>query len=289
MDALNILYHYCPTKSFLDIISNRTIRLSSLSLSNDTMEGRLVSRTFEHFMEQSNIDSNEKEYVRNTIHFIEDMFEGLGFCLSERPDTLSQWRGYADDGRGYSIGFSKSYLEELSQEGTNKEPRFRLDRVLYNQAEHEAELRPIFDEILIRIKNGELRMPSFRGLASAVSEAEKNRRLTEYKKSMGTLMLRFIPAFPKVHILKSMAFAEEAEWRLISYLSKSSDSDVSFNVSCDRIIPYRDFELKSLGANPIDVIYVGPKNITPDFVIERLLAKNKLANVIIKHSSATYR
>ncbi|WP_303543379.1 hypothetical protein [Sphingomonas natans] len=27
-------------------------------------------------------------------------------CFSKRPDVLSQWRGYADDARGWSIGFS---------------------------------------------------------------------------------------------------------------------------------------------------------------------------------------
>ena len=138
---MDTLYHYCPTESFLGIISNRSIRLSSLSLSNDTMEGRLVSRIFERFLEQSDISSDEKEYVRDTIEFVEDMFDGLGFCLSEKPDTLSQWRGYADDGRGFSIGFSTSYLNALSKDGAADKSRFRLDRVLYKQSEHEAVLR----------------------------------------------------------------------------------------------------------------------------------------------------
>ena len=79
---MDTLYHYCSTKSFLDIISSRAIRLSSLSLSNDTMEGQLVSRIFERFLEQSDIDAEEKEYVRDTIEFVEGMFDGLGFCLS---------------------------------------------------------------------------------------------------------------------------------------------------------------------------------------------------------------
>lgn len=36
--------------------------------------------------------------------------EGLGFCLSERGDLLSQWRGYAAQGRGVSIAFRPIFL-----------------------------------------------------------------------------------------------------------------------------------------------------------------------------------
>lgn len=34
-------------------------------------------------------------------------------CFSERKDCLSQWRGYADDRQGISIGFCKKMLESL--------------------------------------------------------------------------------------------------------------------------------------------------------------------------------
>lgn len=33
-------------------------------------------------------------------------------CFSERKDCLSQWRGYADDGKGMAIGFDKKLLEQ---------------------------------------------------------------------------------------------------------------------------------------------------------------------------------
>lgn len=34
-------------------------------------------------------------------------------CFSEKMDCLSQWRGYADDGKGISIGFCKKMLESF--------------------------------------------------------------------------------------------------------------------------------------------------------------------------------
>ena len=43
MTSPNTLYHYCSTESFVSMVRGASLWLSSLSLSNDTMEGRLVN------------------------------------------------------------------------------------------------------------------------------------------------------------------------------------------------------------------------------------------------------
>ena len=40
----------------------------------------------------------------------EDETDVYCFCMSELPDSLGQWRAYADDGRGVAIGFSREFL-----------------------------------------------------------------------------------------------------------------------------------------------------------------------------------
>jgi len=77
------LYHYCGTKAFFSIVHNRSIWLSSLSLSNDTMEGRLGNETIMHLAERDELDASNREHLQNNVALIEGMFEGLGFCLSE--------------------------------------------------------------------------------------------------------------------------------------------------------------------------------------------------------------
>lgn len=286
---MDTLYHYCPTSSFEAIISRRSIRLSSLSLSNDTMEGRLVSHTFEKLMSQSGMGPEESEFIRETVKFVEETFDGLGFCMSEQPDILSQWRGYADDGQGFSIGFSKAYLEELARSANSHESSFHLERVLYKPSEHEAALKPTYDEIKRRIDSGELKKLEFAGLLSLLSEEETKKLNAEHLKSKINLGLPLLGAFPKVHILKNIAFSEELEWRLITYFDKASDKKALFRATRDRLIPYREFKLESMSQNSIVAIYVGPKNITPDFVIERFLSLNGFSNVEIHHSAASYR
>lgn len=285
---METLFHYCSSSTFASIVSGRSIRLSSLSLSNDTMEGRLVAQTFERLLSQANQDPEEMENIRRAIQFAGEIFDGLGFCLSERPDLLSQWRGYADDGQGFSIGFNKAYLVELTKSREANEHSSRLDKVLYEPAEHETALRPRYGEIRELIDSGKLKMPKF-GLINWPGEEEMKRIGDQHSESLNTLFLRAVMTYPAAYILKSKAFAEEAEWRLVSYLSRVTDDSALFRSVGNRLVPYREFSLKQLVNKSIAEVYVGPKNITPDFVIQKFLALNGFPNVSVKRSAATYR
>ena len=60
--------------------------------------------------------------------FYDGEFFDFVVCFSEMPDVLSQWRGYADDGKGCCIGFSKTQLEQYCA----KNPEvLRLEKVQY--------------------------------------------------------------------------------------------------------------------------------------------------------------
>ncbi len=113
---MDILYHYCSTASFHAIIQSRALWLSSLSLSNDTMEGKLVVRAIARLAERDSLEPKSFRLLRQIIGFSELAFDGLGFCLSEDGDLLSQWRGYAGNATGVAIGFSKEYLHESPKE-----------------------------------------------------------------------------------------------------------------------------------------------------------------------------
>jgi hypothetical protein len=113
---MDILYHYCSTASFHAIIQSRALWLSALSLSNDTMEGKLVARAIERLAEGDCLDHKNVRLLRIGIQSLTGIFDGLGFCLSEKRDLLSQWRGYAGNATGVAIGFSAEYLTWLSHE-----------------------------------------------------------------------------------------------------------------------------------------------------------------------------
>ncbi|MBB2841482.1 UNVERIFIED_ORG: hypothetical protein GGE64_005265 [Rhizobium etli] len=193
-----ILYHYCSAATFHAIISRKTIRLSALRSSNDSMEGEWY-------------DSKLLEAIRNQTpqvpgwYFTQKSYNAraatLGLCLTEVGDLLSQWRGYADDGRGFCIGFNGRRLMELCLLGG------QAIKVIYDEDEQEEFIRRAV------VKQLQHELTDF------IDEITKN----------------FAFAF------KHPAFAEEREWRIIhevgyercDYLAKSTNlsayQDISMN------------------------------------------------------------
>lgn len=281
------LFHYCASSSFASIISGRSIWLSSLSLSNDTLEGRLIIQIFEELLSQSKIGDDEKTEIRRALKFAEEIFDDLGFCLSNEPDILSQWRGYADDGQGFSIGFSRAYLEKLVHTKKEGTPEIRLSKVLYEENEHVAALKPTFDAIKELADAGRLRKP---GLLCADPEELIEKRQHEFLATIRSLMINTANTFlENAHQLKSSAFSEEAEWRLISPLARNLKDSASFRALGNRLMPYREIKLKQMDIEPIAEVYIGPKNITPNYVVEKFLDQNGFRGVVVKRSRASYR
>lgn len=282
------LYHYCPASSFLSIIQHKSIWLSSLTLSNDSMEGKLLKNTFLSLFNNQDHSWEVIQRIETSINAINELIDGLGFCLSKEGDLLSQWRGYASDGEGFSIGFSENYLKALEKGFESEETGFKLLRVLYKLEEHRKSLLPIFKEIKHTIETTEISPPkmSFKNIANP--EIYKIQK-TEYDKSLSVIREKTLKILPQLFALKHPAFSEEKEFRLVSHLIKDSEEICQFHVVNNKIVPHKEFKLIDLGNDPIQEVIIGPKNQTPDYLIERLLSTNGFNNFTIKRSDATYR
>lgn len=280
------LFHYCSSSTFTSIISNRSIWLSSLNMSNDTMEGKLVAEIIYRLAKKDGLDEGTIKQLQAAISFLEEENDGLGFCLSENGDILSQWRGYATDATGFSIGFSKEYLSALSESlRVQNQIYFTLKNVEYDATAQEELVRPTYEKVKQTIEVGLKKIPlPPRGLIDLFTDKE----VKEYKDVFQSVLSEIFMLFPKLYALKTAAFREELEWRLISYKTRDEVS-CSFKALIDRIVPYREFLLPNLEAAPIIEIFIGPKNHTPGYVVKAFLEKHDFENVTISRSSATYR
>jgi hypothetical protein len=287
------LYHYCNASAFASIIGERRIWLSSLSLSNDTMEGKLVGTTFERLFKKNGVDEKKLSKVMDAVKKLEEVIDGLGFCLSEKGDLLSQWRGYSQDGLGFSIGFSKEYLEALAKKKEEGEEGINLNQVIYEPEDQEKVLQPIFSQIMKDINDGKLDMPYPPTLLTGYGDPavlEKYEKEKEgYLSAIKNMMLNVFTAMFHLFTLKNHAFQEEQEWRLISYLLKGNGDKCDFRISGNRLTPYRSFPLKKIDTLAINEVILGPKNITPEFVVSKFLQQNGFVGVSVKRSVATYR
>lgn len=287
---MEILYHYCSTASFPAIVQSHAVWLSSLSLSNDTMEGKLVASAIARLADKDSLNQDSIRQLQEAIGGIEKIIDGLGFCLSEDGDLLSQWRGYAADATGVAIGFSTEHLNRLSEASLGlTEPGFTLQKVEYELAAHETRVEPTYREIKRLINAGAFRSPLLLELLIRHSPEEAEKEDAAIKKARAELPLILLSLFPELFRLKASAFREEREWRLLSHLIKSGEDHCSYRAAHDRIIPYRQVKLSELEGNPIIEVILGPKHATPPNLVEGFLKQNKYGAVRARRSEASYR
>lgn len=99
------IFHYCPMESFVQIVKSGEIWASHHQSMNDYLEGRMFHQLL--IKESSKyVDSVRYPVI---VKFLENWELNLRdyfmCCFSKRPDVLSQWYMYADQGRGVCIGF----------------------------------------------------------------------------------------------------------------------------------------------------------------------------------------
>jgi hypothetical protein len=290
--AMNVLYHYCPTESFSQIVESRALCLSSLSLSNDTLEGKIVAKAIDSLARRDRLDRATCERLQSEIKIFDQITEGLGFCLSEDGDVLSQWRGYADDASGVAIGFSGDYLRWLAQQSltSGRGWGFGLRQVKYDPSEHQAEVEPIYLEANKLIGQGAYRVGGMRGLLETRTEEEIELEKANLRRLRDNLSMVLMSLFPKLYLLKSPAFLEEKEWRLLSYrFFIESEPPVSYRAAGNRLVAYRRCELAELERQPISDVVLGPKHLTPVHMIKALLKQEGFGDVPVRTSAASYR
>lgn len=164
----DMLYHYCSLSTFESIIRNKTLRLSDITKSNDSEEltciKELTENIFIKTLEESFTSSKQElrdiqqsklwkgivdEYVTNWFNMEERHFFYYVICFSEEGDLLSQWRGYADDGRGVCIGIDKGELKKIVN--TEKE-NIGLYKVIYSKKEQEHRINSIANSMTSGIR-----------------------------------------------------------------------------------------------------------------------------------------
>lgn len=268
---MTTLYYYCRTDVGHSILEKAELRLNLLTLTNDFSEGKLFADALSHLADRERIEEFQKAILLQVIRPMDFDAIALGMCFSFRKNLLSQWREYADGGRGVCIGFNKEYLEaQCNIEGKKHDSKFRLQPVMYKLEEHIEIVAPFFQK--------------FRELVTSRNYDKTTKRLTpedilylfseEEPHPYQTVryLEKKLEFFAKIFQLKDEAFSAEDESRLIE-TDTGVRKGVKFHANGGRLIPYRPFSLKRDGkfAGSIDEVWLGPKHETPAQVVEQML------------------
>jgi hypothetical protein len=273
-----LIYHYCGADAFLKILTSHTIWHTSHSVLNDSMEREWGIRVFMEVAEQLRGECGD-EFI-NRIEEIVLIANASSVAMissySLGGDVLSQWRAYADDGRGFAIGFS----------AINMEMPAKSLLVLYENSAQIAELigniRHVFNyERSIGFPyNEEFRSHWFGfGLDlcayknPAFAEEMEIRRVHVSGLALGEVSKRIIP-------LGAIVGGER----------RSDPIPVRFRTGSRMLIPYVELDYTDAGKNtPVKQVILGPKNRNEELNVEVFLSSVGLQDVTIKRSQASYR
>ena len=278
-----ILYHYCGLDAFLSIIKNSTLWLSDIRKSNDYLEcvycRDKINEKIRGFLEDDKEALEAWDFGYNINSDLSmDMISYVA-CFSENKDQLSQWRGYADNGAGIAVGFSRESFADL-KEAAPSHISFR--KVIYDEKEQE--------KFIERIARESIKAMETKPVAQVAAELNQNYRLQ----------------FP---VLKNASFEEEAEWRIIFNDSFSKRkrhvgknilfSGIRYTVREKRLVSYIEMDFSKLKYNALKEIWIGPKAEVEIQDILHLLDVygyyddvenyNESAPIKIAHSASSYR
>lgn len=287
---METLYHYCPTLAFHGIITTKAIRLSALAQSNDSLEGRLVERAIVRLATRDGRPRNEIEWFKFLVGQIYEKMDGLAFCLSESGDLLSQWRGYANDANGLSIGFSVDYFKWLEARARGSSaPRLELTKAAYQESEHDTAIEAVYAKIKSQVDSGALQVPPSAFLSDERVPEQSSADVKMAVRAMIDIYDQLLPLETSLYKLKSSAFSEEREWRMLSHISRGSDPAIMWFPKPDLLVPFKEAPLSPGPLRPIVEVILGPKNRTPNKVVEHFLEKNGFQDVQLRRSNASYQ
>ncbi len=111
------IYHYTDLRSALAIIESGHFWFTERAHLNDTLELQYGLRIGHEMFEEAVRKAGPTVPQQVADHLMGEIGIGLieyGFrvaSFSSVPDDMSQWRSYADDGRGVCLGFSVQALD----------------------------------------------------------------------------------------------------------------------------------------------------------------------------------
>lgn len=277
-------YYYCSLSTFLNIVKHRQIYLSDPLKMNDSLEIQWYLDKLdeqERSVKPSRSILNMLNYY-STIEFTyDDLIRALNIygqcnayicCFSKKSDILSQWRAYAGDGQGLSIGFN---LEKL-----NKEYNLMVCEVLYN------------DDITYGRLEDQLE-----NFAREMSEVIKCKKITDEEEKIKILLHEFIPLLLQC---KNPAFEEEQEVRLIYCDDMKFEAMVDDAIGRKPILLEHDFritgnnnitEFVKLDFDPdaIEHICIGPKCSMSINDVKRMVKTLLGSDIEVSKSKSSYR
>lgn len=254
---LSILYHYTSQQGLLGILDRKSVWATNTHFLNDPTEF-VHALSFAKSIANFFFDSDYWESFGSMLHRHLDTLRGDDLYVSsfsEKPDLLSQWRGYCPTGSGYCIGLDRALMAEFAEE-----QGFRLEPCLYGHDEQQEKVTGIVTTCMGLFPARPHTVEQFWGLEpkeKVDSIIEFNRRLNDELKGQAIEAMDVIceSILELAPLFKHEGFHEEAEWR---FIANKPAQTVCFRPGPSYVIPYISLDLLKAKPQVLKQVIVGP-------------------------------
>lgn len=242
----DILFHYTDAAGLIGALTTGKVWATDYRFLNDKAEIQHSKEVAKGIVSDQRAKGRRKELIEfydrvldlqrrdsDTIAFM--------FSLSQEADDLSQWRGYAKEGEGFTIGFRASSIYDLS---APDDAEFGFCKVEYDHVRQSEALRKCLNDMKAKLLSEIRDSPG--AANSLIQEASGlfNRMINERAASN-----------------KHQSFRGENEWRAIALVHEPTARPglVKVRSSGNRLIRYLELDLaKKEEKLPIEKIGIGP-------------------------------
>ena len=270
------LYHYTGRPGLVGIVESGQLWASDINYLNDTTEIRYSRALLGRLGERLRADSSP-EYAVDLVCQVAAALTAAAttppmfvISLCHDGDNLSQWRGYAEEGRGYAIGFDREVLEH-----TARLQGFTMVPIIYDRSDQEEHLAEVLRDAV--------------GIVRDWGNDPTNAPSPEQQLIELSLGITFAAMF-----VKDQRFVDEREWRLIRTIVPGVwDPRTRIRVVNGVDLSYEELELVNpeSGALSLDEIVIGPIGHAEkaEAEVRALLDDNGLHGASIGRSSLPLR
>jgi hypothetical protein len=245
-----VIYHYTNDVGLRGILKTGKFWLTDIFALNDPSE---LEHGFSHFINaldgkiaNGHLDGESiAKWFKVFIHKKELPNAFFVCSFSSDGDDLGQWRAYADNGRGFVIGFDTKILEDTFEKGRTSRQINSTFPVTYNDSKLVEIQRDLVERLF-------LLNPFPR--AEDLGENAFNKKLLFY--------LTYNCLYPTL-FFKHKAYENEKEYRFLQIHSVAPPPVVNYRCRHYSLIKYREFDWRSSAEKALKKIVIGPSADKP--------------------------
>ena len=240
----SVIYHYTNDLGLRGILETGKFWLTDIFKLNDPSE---LEHGISHLIEalKANSDSLGKNLSEHVEAFrsrrLTKSARYFVCAFSSDGNELGQWRAYADNGRGFSLGFDRNALEDTFMNDKTSEQENATFPVTYDDGYLFKKHEELVERLFLKIHWHSMKVLN---------------RDDFVNKLLFPLILRSL--YLTLHF-KHEAYKNEQEYRFLQvFAADASPPEVKSRSRHYSLVEYREFDWRTVAAKALQKIWIGP-------------------------------